>query len=315
MAARNCLLCGKPLSRIWAGTGEDFCSREHRNQYRLRRGMERLSEANQIATVMRRREQPKHIPPSELRAPGPNTPRAFLNPVSPRLREMAAPLVRLAGRPRMQPAGRFASPRALAGETGIAREVEAPRMTMRTPAVPRPTAHLYAHVSCAPPFAAHPVEQGLTDHRPASVEWAKRVLPLTARMPIARKRIEFPERVAKIPACRGKALRVSTAKAFRLPDSMAPAIQYTPPQTNELPRPDVKVMVKILPPAEAESRPVEIVTEPQAMRVPQPPPADFERRFRWPEALEMTLQFRNTANGHRTSAVPFGSPDETKERR
>ena len=48
MAARTCMLCGKALSRIWAGNGEDFCSREHRNQYRLRRGMDRLLEANKV---------------------------------------------------------------------------------------------------------------------------------------------------------------------------------------------------------------------------------------------------------------------------
>src|ERR1017187_6793000 len=61
MNARTCLLCGKPLSRIWVGAGEDFCSREHRNQYRLRRGMDRLLEANKVASLMRRREQPKPI--------------------------------------------------------------------------------------------------------------------------------------------------------------------------------------------------------------------------------------------------------------
>src|ERR1051325_9594254 len=62
MAAKTCLLCGKPLSRIWAGTGEDFCSREHRNTYRLRKGMDRLLEANKVANVMRRRESPRPIP-------------------------------------------------------------------------------------------------------------------------------------------------------------------------------------------------------------------------------------------------------------
>lgn len=62
MNARTCLLCGKTLSRIWVGAGEDFCSREHRNQYRLRRGMDRLQEANKVASLMRRRENPKPIP-------------------------------------------------------------------------------------------------------------------------------------------------------------------------------------------------------------------------------------------------------------
>ncbi len=61
MSAKSCLFCGKPLSRIWVGSGEDFCSREHRNQYRLRRGMDRLLEANKLASLMRRRENLKPI--------------------------------------------------------------------------------------------------------------------------------------------------------------------------------------------------------------------------------------------------------------
>lgn len=62
MNSRTCQLCGKPLSRIWVGAGGDFCSREHRNQYRLRQGMGRLLEENKVASLMRRRENPKQIP-------------------------------------------------------------------------------------------------------------------------------------------------------------------------------------------------------------------------------------------------------------
>lgn len=54
-------MCGKPLSRIWVGAGDDFCSREHGNQYRLKRGMDRLTEANKISSLMRRRENPRLI--------------------------------------------------------------------------------------------------------------------------------------------------------------------------------------------------------------------------------------------------------------
>ncbi len=61
MNARTCQLCGKPLSRFAVGSGGDFCSREHRNQYRLRLGMDRLVEANKVASLMRRRENPKQI--------------------------------------------------------------------------------------------------------------------------------------------------------------------------------------------------------------------------------------------------------------
>jgi hypothetical protein len=61
MSARVCQLCGKPLSRIRVGTEGDFCSREHRNQFRLRQGMDRLMEANKVANLMRRRELTKAL--------------------------------------------------------------------------------------------------------------------------------------------------------------------------------------------------------------------------------------------------------------
>jgi hypothetical protein len=66
MSARTCLLCGKPLSRIWVGAGDDFCSREHGNQYRLKRGMDRLTETNKISSLMRRRENPMPIVSASL---------------------------------------------------------------------------------------------------------------------------------------------------------------------------------------------------------------------------------------------------------
>lgn len=66
MSARACQLCGKPLSRIRVGTDGDFCSREHRNQFRLRQGMDRLMEANNVANLMRRRELPKPIVPQQM---------------------------------------------------------------------------------------------------------------------------------------------------------------------------------------------------------------------------------------------------------
>src|SRR5437016_14153913 len=62
MNARTCQLCGKALSRLRVGADGDFCSREHRNQFRLRKGMDRLQEANKVASLMRRRENPKQMP-------------------------------------------------------------------------------------------------------------------------------------------------------------------------------------------------------------------------------------------------------------
>ncbi|MBS1856190.1 MAG: hypothetical protein JST11_12555 [Acidobacteria bacterium] len=66
MNARNCQLCGKPLSRLRVGGDGDFCSKEHRNQFRLRAGMDRLVEVNKVASLMRRRESPRQIPTASL---------------------------------------------------------------------------------------------------------------------------------------------------------------------------------------------------------------------------------------------------------
>jgi hypothetical protein len=66
MSGRTCQLCGKALSRFSVGSGGDFCSREHRNQFRLRSGMDRLMEANKVASLMRRRENAKAIPSAQL---------------------------------------------------------------------------------------------------------------------------------------------------------------------------------------------------------------------------------------------------------
>ena len=77
MSTKTCQLCGKALGRRGDG---DFCSSEHRNQFRLRRGMDRLEEANKVASLMRRRENPRTIPASQLAVTGACTPRASTDP-------------------------------------------------------------------------------------------------------------------------------------------------------------------------------------------------------------------------------------------
>ncbi len=54
----TCQLCGKPLPKMWLRRDGDFCCREHREQYRLRRGLNLLQEADELATLRRRRERP-----------------------------------------------------------------------------------------------------------------------------------------------------------------------------------------------------------------------------------------------------------------
>src|SRR3954447_26658351 len=66
MSARTCQFCEKPLSRLRVGGDGDFCSKEHRNQFRLRAGMGRLVEVNKVASLMRRRESARQISPASL---------------------------------------------------------------------------------------------------------------------------------------------------------------------------------------------------------------------------------------------------------
>src|SRR5450631_4075945 len=80
MNARTCQLCGKPLSRLRVGGDGDFCSREHRNQHRLRAGMDRLEEASKVTTLMRRRENPRQISAARLMCNSALERRGFFEP-------------------------------------------------------------------------------------------------------------------------------------------------------------------------------------------------------------------------------------------
>src|SRR3954468_12230555 len=66
MTARVCQLCGKALSRLRVGGDGDYCSKEHRNQHRLRQGMDRLEEASKVTSLMRRRKSPRQIAAATL---------------------------------------------------------------------------------------------------------------------------------------------------------------------------------------------------------------------------------------------------------
>jgi hypothetical protein len=116
MNVRSCQLCGKPLSRLRVGGDGDFCSREHRNQHRLRRGMDRLEEANKVTSLMRRRENPRHISAARLMCNSALERRGFFEPkqAAPRTDTAAfAPVLPGPAAPRVASgADRYAPPRA-----------------------------------------------------------------------------------------------------------------------------------------------------------------------------------------------------------
>jgi hypothetical protein len=322
MAARNCLLCGKPLSRIWAGTGEDFCSREHRNQYRLRCGMDRLLEANKVANVMRRREVPMQIPAADLRAPGPAEPRGFFGALRRPPAEVSIRPPRLAGKPHILPAVRYMKPRAIAAAPASRRDLPDPRRFGGPAArAPRVASRMPAHVIAAPPARLRPRPGAPARRRDVPIRWLGAGRPVVERLLARGARRQVTPMPAQPPRgisrpSRGRALRVSTAAGFRIPDAKPPAVPYAaPPQ--RLPETRPRRMTAAVRPPSASPIALAVESAPPAMRLPDAPGAAFERRFRWPGAFETRLPFRNAANEMRVTAVPFGPPDESapKERK
>ena len=115
MTARTCQLCGKPLSRLRVGGDGDFCSREHRNQHRLRCGMDRLEEANKVTSLMRRRENPRHISAARLMCNSALDRRGFFEAKHPSARTDIASFSRTPpapASPRVASANRYVAPRA-----------------------------------------------------------------------------------------------------------------------------------------------------------------------------------------------------------
>lgn len=226
MSARTCQLCGKPLGRIRVGAGEDFCSREHRNQYRLRQGMDRLQEANKVANVMRRREQLRPLMGVQPGAPSTASRRGFFRAsFTPGALPAAAAkaAVRLP-RPRaLLNAGRFLRPRAIAGP-GVAAKPASGRRFPPRPVEPMalrfsPPARVAQAPAARMRLARGPESRRREFDRPLSpalrIQWsrANRGLPETA-LPLDAARM--CDLGAAMAAAKGNALRVSLACGFRV---------------------------------------------------------------------------------------------------
>ena len=224
MSERTCQLCGKPLSRIRVGGGEEFCSREHRTQYRLRRGMDRLQEANKVASLMRRRENPKPItvtPVAEVIWRGyfqsmPDTsqtvripPRSGLGRRIPGLPAAGYVAARAAGSPdRIEP--RAAQPSV---QAGTAQRLALPRVNEhRSCGIPQSQAVL-------PPAAAPAHEAARRQENPPRSDYRGKVVPPKTGRFRARNdgAAAAVFRAVPIPPREGMLLRVSRAVGFRLP--------------------------------------------------------------------------------------------------
>ncbi len=197
MNARTCLLCGKPLSRIWVGAGEDFCSREHRNQYRLRRGMDRLQEANKVASLMRKRENLKQIP-TMLDSHG--DPRAAASPALGQVQRYSLAL----------PVTRWSPPVQLPRTRGWVREYRASVVD------------------------SEPREFGLLRHPPHKLIRGKGTRTIVPAGEGYDEKMQVPSKL-RLKGRTGNALRVSMGAGFRLP-AMKLRGRRMPRQVTDLPK-------------------------------------------------------------------------------
>jgi hypothetical protein len=253
MNGRTCQLCGKPLSRIWAGGGGDFCSREHRNQYRLRCGMDTLLEANKHANLMRRRDTPRQFPLAQLQSNSAVATRSF-GPVQPAARRPELRPLPVSGSPanaRFQTGDSHFLPPAAAGASSAAQPRSAtkpgarsgnrlaplpPRSRKMPVALARAGAVPVRFTSNAPPGArrsfvmlAHP------SPRPVISARAFRSLVLEPLGNISTRRAHTLKLAGKV----GNAFRVSGNKGFRLPKLALRKTASAGPSAKGLPFPEI----------------------------------------------------------------------------
>lgn len=329
MSARSCLLCGRPLSR-WAGAGDEFCSREHRNQYRLRRSMDRLQEANKVASVMRRRESPRPLKASRLINGGPREPRAFHDTQTAPPQPASIPRLAPACPPRMAPSGDLvAIPLLTSGAADRTICPAPPPVRAAAPsALPLRVAAQLPGPQMAPPITV--TESSATAakmrRRVAVGPWKSTTPPVidgilrrsaTSRVyPMAEQARPGAFGTAAA-AAKGRALRVSLAAAFRIPDWNLRPIAFPGPQQASMIWPDLhKLRSRPHGAPSGEVAAISLETTPviPGMRIPAAPPAAFAGVFRWPGAKHVSLGTANPAAPHRTAIVPFSSSEEYKER-
>lgn len=313
MAVRTCLLCGKSLGRIRGGAGDDFCSREHRNQYRLRRGMERLAEANQVASVIRRRESARQIPVELLRAPGNVSTRDFAESLRAEIRpsdfRVPRPAPAAAG---MSPSSEFVRPVADCAAEPIVLPGEMVSPCGATSLHVSMAAALNAHVEPAPPANAEPATQQIASRRRAAMapkHKASAAVAPVVKVPPPEVHFAGPRAVGA--AAKGRALRVSLSAGFRVPEWKLRAVTSAHPPVAGIAWPGIRTVDGAAP---AQSTPMTgavAIAHPE-MRIPAAPPVEFDSHFRWPGAIHVSIQFVDAANGRRTAFVPFGYPEERK---
>ncbi|HTS64506.1 MAG TPA: hypothetical protein VMH28_20925 [Candidatus Acidoferrales bacterium] len=309
MSVKTCQLCGKPLSRLRVGADPEFCSKEHRNQFRLRRGMDRLVEVNKVANLMRRRESPKQIAFSSLMCQSAIAPRGFCE--TERTSIHTTPFQRTVSYEA------FASPhitghadtcllphiRRYSGQKQIRRpnvgKIRICNLDSR-PALPDGNWAMGTQITQAPPrelhhrMPAHPERREFKLLRPSGIRVhvgkgpsALRRVPFTATEGL-RQGIREPG-VGSI-AAKGNALRVSVGKRFPVPRTKVRAFLTAPEMRSAMvvSGAAIGIVPQILD-CTAASRLLPPATTAIALRIPMAPGTSYTAQFRPVGALPAAI--------------------------
>lgn len=328
MSARSCLLCGRPLSR-WTGTGDEFCSREHRNQYRLRRSMDRLQEANKVASVMRRRESPRPLQASRLINGGVQESRGFMDAMvgapPPAVLPQLAP-GRLPRMARMAPSGDIVSIPLRSPGSAQPSACPAPPPVRTTAPVILPLRVLWTTPGprCAPPIRGVPSHASAEQSRRRLLwnAWQTALRPVRKPMPRIEPPRVYPAAESARPssfgtasaAAKGRALRVSLSAGFRIPEwKLRPVLLHGPAAT-EMTWPGLRpLQSEPFGPAASASvaglAPHDIMGVPE-LRIPAAPLPIHSTVFHWPEAMKISVNHKNPETTHRSNVIPFTTSEE-----
>ena len=328
MNARTCQLCGKPLSRFAVGSGGDFCSREHRNQYRLRLGMDRLMEANKVASLMRRRENAKQIsaeflladynvasrnyPPARIPLQNPSmdgfkpTPAGLFVPRVPGRSDKAAKLgyvkVALAAQPRSLPL-------AMSGGRSV---IPLPRRSHKLSVeIPQSRKAIVRERILKPD--ADPRAFGILRHPPLRVHIGSENHKRYSITPVGAHSLKSSQRTHTLRnhPVKGKELRVSASAGFRLPEPVRPAIEFAKP--GPVAMPFSKRVHEVAPPArKIEAGPRHAARRITKRKMVYRPPAmgTGAAAFVWPGAVpSAACDLRNAEGVVRCSTLRWDAGD------
>jgi hypothetical protein len=325
MNGRTCQLCGKPLSRFSLGSGGDFCSREHRNQFRLREGMDRLEEANKVASLMRRRENAKTIPAAQLSSDSKGVPR-----VAP---HMPVPVSHAPIRSFGHRTAGLETPGMAARCCGLLAPLPPPVPILSAARGPEPAGGFRdrpASLLPRPITESFPVAiaqagtvirrlrgSGAGEHKRDAAELGPRLHPThtvqVRPLPSPAKNCHAAQPPRRLINCadRGRELRVSGGIGFRLPARRIRTVLFSAPRTEPLVR---STRLRDMPAAAKPGKGGGATLAVMRITIrnlfgPAPPKQQSTIEFHWPDTMAASGLTHRPAGEKRTCEVSWLAPD------